>query len=110
MSFHDSLDESKGRWLLERPRVLELCADWTTALSEAGVEPGQISIEVNPETEPAPEALWNWWISFSLNDCEIESLVSWDLTSVLFEDGQGRFEDEIQMDAVPFYLLTRIGC
>jgi hypothetical protein len=97
-----------SRWWRERRLVHELCDSWGESLSLPGTISDRVSIEIEPDAEPAPGTPWNWWISFSIGEAQFESIVDERLTSLLFEDDQGRFEDGVPVDRVVSYLRDRI--
>ncbi|WP_103353489.1 hypothetical protein [Amycolatopsis sp. CA-128772] len=98
-----------SRWRRELPVLAGLGEEWRQALTGAGVPADSIGIEIEPAEEPARDALWNWWIYFSLGEVEVDAMVADGLDELVFEDESGRFEDEVTRAGVVAYLLKRVG-
>lgn len=94
-------------WQTQRPIILAHLSEWIDGLVAAGVREEVISIEVHPQADPGPRALWNWWLGFVIENHDIEAVVEPGLSALLFENEDSRFEDDVPLNRVVDYLIQR---
>ena len=99
--------EGSSRWLQQVERIAELRDSWVESIARRGIEQSLISIEIDPDREPAATTHWNWWITFLLPGSSIDAIAPQSLDHLLFEDSQGRFEDEVSLSDVARYVVDR---
>lgn len=98
-----------NKWRNQFGKLLEWKEVWLRTLNERGFGISEVDISFGPGKEPPADAFWNWWITFTIDDFEVNSIGAEDLDALLFEDDQGMFEDEVVLDQVPAYLLERVS-
>jgi hypothetical protein len=97
----------RGTWQEQIMRLSRMRQSWIESILRHGIEPSEIAIEVYPEKEPVSETSWNWWFTFSVRGVAIDALAPQNLEHLLFEDLQGRYEDQVPVEEVPQYVVNR---
>ncbi len=89
--------------------MLARCSHWATEIERMLPARSQVTLELDPGSEPAPETSWNWLISLEVDGTDFQALVAEDLTVAAFESQDGRFDDEVKLDDVPVYISQRLS-
>lgn len=84
-------------------RILE---DARTQAASSGVE---LTFEVDPAEDPGPSVSWNWHITCTAGEFEVDMMASQDAARFFVEDDNGWFEIATNAQGLPGVLMTRLA-
>jgi hypothetical protein len=98
-----------SRWQREHPLMLARCSHWVAEIERMLPARGQVTLELDPGSEPAPGTSWNWFISLEVGGIDLQALVAEGMAVAAFESRDGQFDDEVKLDEVPSYVSRRLS-
>lgn len=87
--------------------MLTRCSDWAAEVERLLPARGRVAVELDPGSEPGAGISWNWFVTLAVGGNDLRALVAEDLTVAAFEGRDGRFEDDVELDDVPSYVVGR---
>lgn len=98
-------DTAENMWSLWRER-LDVVIDRVRA--QVPAEGLQLLVQVDPSEDPGPAAVWNWHLTCTAGNVEVEVIASQDLATFAIEDDSGRFEIEVDTATFPEELARQL--